>query len=147
VEHPEVPVEDAVVKPVKGRKKRHRGQEASCRATWRAKETDPRSVRITEDIGCRLQEGVQPCNSSMAQKRHLQEILDPKKLWTTKSNGIQEEVYTLCRTQAHGTRQRRCHTKKPKRRDVREEIVERPGIQHWHKGPRPDTANYKVEMQ
>jgi hypothetical protein len=25
--------------------------------------------------------------------------------------------------------------------------VERPGIQHWHKGPRPDTANYKVEMQ
>jgi hypothetical protein len=50
----EVPVEDAVVKPVNGRKKRHRGQEASCRAMRGARGTDPRTLWILEEVGCHL---------------------------------------------------------------------------------------------
>jgi hypothetical protein len=75
----------------------------------------------------------------MAQKKHLQEIFDPKKWWTAeRSSRTQEEDYTLRRTQAYGTKHRQCHTKNPERRDIREETVERPGMQHWHKGPRPE---------
>jgi hypothetical protein len=40
--HQVVPKEEAIVKPVKGRKKQRRGQKASCRVTWRAKGTDPK---------------------------------------------------------------------------------------------------------
>jgi hypothetical protein len=36
------------------------GPASSCRATQRAKRTDPR------EVGCRLQEGVPPCSSGMA---------------------------------------------------------------------------------
>jgi hypothetical protein len=46
VEHQDVPKEDAVVKPVRGRKKQHRGPTASCWATREAKETDPRRLWI-----------------------------------------------------------------------------------------------------
>jgi hypothetical protein len=64
----------------------------------------------------------------MAQKDYLQEIFDPKKLWTAEgSDHSRNKDYTLRRTQAYGTKQRRCPTKKPERKDVREEIVERPG--------------------
>jgi hypothetical protein len=40
-EHQVALKEDAVVKLVKGRKKRHRDRNPACRATWRAKRTDP----------------------------------------------------------------------------------------------------------
>jgi hypothetical protein len=81
-EHQVAPKEDAVVKPVKGRKKRHRGQEASCRVTRRAKGTDPRRLWIREVVGCRLQDGVQLCKSGMAKKEPLEKNRDPGKLWT-----------------------------------------------------------------
>jgi hypothetical protein len=42
----------------------------------------------------------------MAQKDHRQEIFDPKKLWTAEgSDRIQNEDYTLCKTQAYGRTQ------------------------------------------
>jgi hypothetical protein len=54
---------------------------------------------IPDEVGCRLQEGVPPCNSGMAQKDHLQEIFDPKKLWTVDgSDRSRNKDYTLCRT-------------------------------------------------
>jgi hypothetical protein len=34
------------------------GQEASCRAMRGARGTDPRRLRIPEEVGCRLQEGI-----------------------------------------------------------------------------------------
>jgi hypothetical protein len=40
-EHQKFTQKDAVVKPVKGRKKQRRARN-SCRATWRAKRTDPK---------------------------------------------------------------------------------------------------------
>jgi hypothetical protein len=71
------------------------------RATWRAKETDPRKLWIPEEVDCRLQEGVPPFNSGMAQKEQLQEILDPRELWTTEGcDRSRKEGYPLCRTQA-----------------------------------------------
>jgi hypothetical protein len=42
---------------------------------------------MQDEVGCRLQEGVPPCNSGMAQKDHLQEIFDPKKVSTTERTG------------------------------------------------------------
>jgi hypothetical protein len=37
---------------------------------------------IQEEVACRLQEGVPPCKSGMAEKKHHQENLDPGKVWT-----------------------------------------------------------------
>jgi hypothetical protein len=62
-EQREVPNEDTIVKPMKRRKRRYRGQEASCRATQRAEETDLRRLWIPDEVGWCLQEGIPPCNS------------------------------------------------------------------------------------
>jgi hypothetical protein len=40
--------------------------------TSKAKGADPRKSWIPEEVGCRLQEGVPPCSSSMAKKVILQ---------------------------------------------------------------------------
>jgi hypothetical protein len=37
---------------------------------------------IKEEVGCRLQEGVQLCNSGMVKKEHFEKNQDPGKLWT-----------------------------------------------------------------
>jgi hypothetical protein len=42
-------------------------------ATRRAKETDSRRLWIPEEVGCRLQEGVLPSWSGVAQENHRQE--------------------------------------------------------------------------
>jgi hypothetical protein len=54
-----------------------------------------------EEAGCRLLEGIPPYNSGMAQEERLQEILDPRKLWTAEgSDRSQKNEYLLCRTNA-----------------------------------------------
>jgi hypothetical protein len=37
---------------------------------------------VPGEVGCRLQEGVQPCNSGMPKEDHLQENPDAHKFWT-----------------------------------------------------------------
>jgi hypothetical protein len=39
------------------------------------------------EIGCRLQEGVPPCSSGMAEKETLSENWDPRNLWTAQGVG------------------------------------------------------------
>jgi hypothetical protein len=51
-------------------------------AMWRAKGTDPRKLWILEEVGCRLQEGVPPCESGIVKKEPHQTNLDHGKLWT-----------------------------------------------------------------
>jgi hypothetical protein len=69
----------------------------------RAEETGPSRLWIPDAVGFRLQEGVPPCNSGMAQKDHLQEIFNPNKLSTMEgSDRSRNKDYTLCRAQAYG---------------------------------------------
>jgi hypothetical protein len=53
---------------------------------WRAKGTDPKRLWIWDEVVCCLQEGVQLCNSGMAQEKPLKENWDPGKLWTALSS-------------------------------------------------------------
>jgi hypothetical protein len=78
----EVPKEDAIAKPVNGRKRRHRGKKQAAGRREEPKKLN-RGDWIPDEVGCRLQEGVPPCNSSMAQKDHPQKIYDPKKVWAS----------------------------------------------------------------
>ena len=39
-----------------------------------------------------------------------------------------------------------CHIKKPERRHVLEEIVERRGMRNWHKGPTHETASTTLKL-
>jgi hypothetical protein len=41
-------------------------------------------LRILEEVGCRVQEGVTPCKSGMAKKNLHQENTDPGKVWMAK---------------------------------------------------------------
>jgi hypothetical protein len=85
VEHQEVPTEEVAVKS-SGTMKRH-GLASSCRAMQRAKGTEPRRLWILEEVGCRLQEGISPCSSGMAQEKRVEEYSVPRKLWTTAEIG------------------------------------------------------------
>jgi hypothetical protein len=53
------------------------GPASSCRATQRAKRTDPKGLGIPGEIGCRLQEGVPPCSSGMVEEEPSQGICGP----------------------------------------------------------------------
>jgi hypothetical protein len=76
--------------PLPGRKESQEG-----------KETDPEEGWVPKKFGCRLQEGVPPCNSGMAQEEHFKEILDAGKLWTGEgSDCSRSEDYSVCRTRA-----------------------------------------------
>jgi hypothetical protein len=82
------------------------GPSSSCRATREADETDPRILRIPGEVGCRLQEGVPPCSSGMAEEEPFQEYSDLGKLWTVAGLGRrwnEDEVLYRSRT-AQGTR-------------------------------------------
>jgi hypothetical protein len=63
------------------------GPASSCRASRRAKGTDPRRLWILGEVGCRLQEGVPLCSSGMAQEKRFQEYSDPGILWTAEGIG------------------------------------------------------------
>jgi hypothetical protein len=52
--------EEAAVTSLRVMKKQHRGRRR------RAKRSDPTSLGIRRDVGCRLQEGVPSCSSGMA---------------------------------------------------------------------------------
>jgi hypothetical protein len=71
-EHEEVPMESAIEKPVGGRKKRQRGRHLAV-GRRREPRKHPRRLWIPGDVGCRLQEGVPPCISGMAQEDPRQE--------------------------------------------------------------------------
>jgi hypothetical protein len=78
----QVPKEDAVVQPVKRTEEAVYGQEASCRATWRAKGTDQRNLWTPDEVSCRLQKDVPSCNSGTTQEGHLQaEHEPPRRKW------------------------------------------------------------------
>jgi hypothetical protein len=72
-EQGKIPKEEAAVKSSGTMKKRHRGRHLAAGRRGEPKETDPRRLRIPEEVGCRLQEGVPPCKSGMTQEEHRQE--------------------------------------------------------------------------
>jgi hypothetical protein len=85
------------------------GSASSCRATRRAKATDPRRLWILEEVGCRLQEGVPLCSSGTAQEKHLQKNSDSGKLWSEEGIGRSRQedephykIGTMQRTRASG---------------------------------------------
>jgi hypothetical protein len=80
-EHQEIPKEDAVVKPVKGRKKRCRGRKLTAGQCGEPKELTRSNCGSRKKLG--LQVDDPPCNSGMMQEKHLQKNWDPTKLWTT----------------------------------------------------------------
>jgi hypothetical protein len=49
------------------------------------------------------------------------------------------KIGTAPGTQSQEIRAGQCYAGNPKRTDVREETLEWPGMQQWHKGPRPKT--------
>jgi hypothetical protein len=111
VEQQEVAKEEAAVMSVGGVRKRRRDQnlaagrrqkpkeriKASCESRRRLTVRGRKMTRHagvawrrknfvrkmgTEEVGCRLQEGVQLCKSGMAQEERRQKNWDPGKLWT-----------------------------------------------------------------
>jgi hypothetical protein len=72
--HEEFRMGDAAVRSSGTMRKQH-GMACGCKAAQGAKETDPRTLWIPGEVGCRLQEGVLPCKSHMAQERRHQKGL------------------------------------------------------------------------
>jgi hypothetical protein len=92
------------------------------RAGRRQKRDEPPCNSSKANAEEKRQVDVPSRNSGTMHERHLQEILDPKKLWTAeRSDRNRNEDYTLCRTQAYG---RRTH-KKTFYEIVNEKIPER----------------------
>jgi hypothetical protein len=80
VEFRKVPTEEAAVESFKDNEEAAQGLAYGCMATWEANGTDPKRLWIPGVVGCRLQEGVTPCNSGMAQEVRFQEDSDPGQL-------------------------------------------------------------------
>jgi hypothetical protein len=51
-----------------------------------------------------------------------------------------------CKGHSSGPRQGQCCSKNPEKTNVREETLEGPGMQHWHKGPRHEQLRSKREF-
>jgi hypothetical protein len=107
------------------------GPASSCRATQRAKGTDPKRLWIPKEFGCRLQKGVPSCSSGMTQDKRLQENSDPGKLWTAEEIGsirLKDDPEYKCGT-AQGTQSQeirpgQCGTRNPETTDIREETLQ-----------------------
>jgi hypothetical protein len=69
-EHQDVRSKDVAVMPVKGLRKRCRGRKSTAGDAERLRNRTEEIVDPAE-VGCRLQEGVLPCSSGMAQKETL----------------------------------------------------------------------------
>jgi hypothetical protein len=97
--------EDAAVKPVKGRK--------NGKATRRAKGNDQRRLWSRKEVGCRLQEGVQLCNSGMATKEPLEKIGTQENCGPRKELAVVGIRTTRCakvsRGREHGLQRQRRH--------------------------------------
>jgi hypothetical protein len=151
VERREVPTEEAAVKSSRTMKKRH-GPAYGCRATWEAKGTDPKRLWIPGVVGCRLQEGVTPCCSGMAQEVRFQEDSDPGKLWTTASIGRRQnkDDDPPCKSDTAREKRRQensdqiqSDTRNFEKTDIREEASAKSRTQKWDKEPRSETAATK----
>jgi hypothetical protein len=80
-EHHAAPKEDAIVIPVKERRKRHMGLEAICRATWRSKGTDPRRLWRRRNCpshagGCTVVQQWRSARETFLEKFRLKKIVD-----------------------------------------------------------------------
>jgi hypothetical protein len=71
-EHREVSKERAAVETGKEPRKRQRDRHLAVGSREKTKELTQR-LWIPEEVGCRLQEGVPPCKSGMAQEEHRHE--------------------------------------------------------------------------
>jgi hypothetical protein len=151
VEHREVPTEEAAMKSSGTMKKRHRGRHLAAERSGEPK-------KLTEEIvdpggnGCRLQEGVPPCNSGMAQEKRLQEYSDPGNLWTAAGIGShRNKTDPPCKSgTAKGTwapeKRKRCYcTENPEGMYVQDETLEGPSRQNGNKRPRRQTAAVSEE--
>jgi hypothetical protein len=75
-EHQEGPKEDAVVKPVKGRKKRHRDRNLATERSGQPEGRGPGELWSAQGIGRRRQKDDPPCRSDTAQGKVRQETFD-----------------------------------------------------------------------
>jgi hypothetical protein len=83
-EQQDIPKGEATVMPVGEPRKQHRVRNLVAKCRQKIKERTGGKKGIQEEVGCRLQEGVPLCKSSMAKKETRQENWDPGKLWTLK---------------------------------------------------------------
>jgi hypothetical protein len=72
--------------------------ESRCRAPRAAKGTDPRRLRISEEVRYRLQEGVPPCKSGMAQEEQCEE---EEEEWSPRKKKIHTHTHTQEETPSH----------------------------------------------
>jgi hypothetical protein len=120
-EHQMVPREDAVMIPVRGRKRRNRGRKEAAGRRGEPKELNrgDRGSRKKLAAACRKASR----RATVAwRKRNVF-----RKSWThgncglrKQSDRVQKVEYPLCKTQAQGTKQREGRTEKLDRRGVRE---------------------------
>jgi hypothetical protein len=80
-------------------------------------------------------------------KRKLVRKIRIQEKWTAEGTGRRPQRGDPPRKSvtAQGTRSQEirpveCSTENPERTDVRDKTLERPGMQQWHKGPRPKAA-------
>jgi hypothetical protein len=139
------PKEVAIVKPVKGRKRRHRGRKPAA-----GRREEPKELTWS-DCGPRkkLAATCRKASSCTTVARHKRKLF--KKIRTLGNCGPRSKLTTARIKMTRHARvawrrenfvrkdwtRNQAEQETPKRR---EETVERPGTQQWHKGPRPKTA-------